>query len=117
YLPALGEVRLRLTAIGDDMDVLDREIEDQIRKCLPLIGIYIYGYDQESLQEVIGKLLKNTNKKVALAESCTGGYLSHLITCIPGSSTYFNGSVVPYHNKYKVSELGVSVGTIESLGA
>src|SRR5690606_17316568 len=117
YLPELGEVKLRLTAVGDNHGSLKTEVEEQIRKCVPLIGSYIYGYDQESLQVVVGKLLKRTNKTVALAESCSGGYVSHLITSIPGSSAYFNGAIVPYHNQFKTSELGVSVHTLDNEGA
>lgn len=117
YLPELGEVKLRLTSVGDDHGKLADETEEQLRKCMPLIGDYVYGFDGETLPIVIGKLLKHFNKTVALAESCSGGYLSHLITSVPGSSTYFRGSIVPYDNSIKVSELEVSVSTLENAGA
>lgn len=117
YLPSSGEVRLRLTAMGEDFGLLTNQVEEQICKLLPLIDTYVYGYDNDSLQEVVGTLLKQKNQTLALAESCTGGYLSHLITSIAGSSTYFNGAIVPYHNEYKISELEVKPSTLESNGA
>ena len=90
---------------------------DQIEQVEPLIADYIYGFDEESLESAIGKLLKNSEKTLALAESCTGGYISHLITSIAGSSAYFNGSVVPYHNQFKQNILGVQAETLEGFGA
>jgi len=117
YLPSLGEVKLRLTAIGRDHAQMASEVGEQIEKVLPLISQYLYGLDKESLPEVIGKLLKNKNKTLALAESCSGGYISHLITGIAGSSSYFNGSIVPYHNRFKVAALGVKEETLSTTGA
>ncbi len=117
YLPALGHVRLRLTAFGTDRNKLEREVAQQIELVAPSIADYIYGYDEESLESAIGKLLKNSGKTLALAESCTGGYISHLVTSIAGSSAYFNGSVVPYHNRFKESILGVKAETLISQGA
>lgn len=117
YLPSIGEVKLRLTAIGEDYKLLVNEVAEKIRQLHPLISPYIYGYDKETLQEAVGLLLKNKNKTLALAESCTGGYISHLITSIAGSSAYFNGAVIPYQNKFKTSELGVNNSTLESKGA
>ncbi|MEX2593191.1 MAG: competence/damage-inducible protein A [Anditalea sp.] len=117
YLPSLGEVRLRLTAMGEDHNFLVNEVAEQILKLLPIISPYIYGYDKETLHEAVGLLLMNKNKTLALAESCTGGYISHLITSIAGSSAYFNGSVIPYHNQFKSSDLGVKKSTLETKGA
>ncbi|ERM84553.1 damage-inducible protein CinA [Rhodonellum psychrophilum GCM71 = DSM 17998] len=117
YLPSLGQVRMRLTAFGDDLRTLQNEVDLQIETVKPLIDKYIYGYDQESLEEAIGRLLKQENKKIALAESCSGGYISHLITSIPGSSAYFQGAVVPYHNTFKNQILGVNEKVLEEFGA
>jgi nicotinamide-nucleotide amidase len=83
----------------------------------PIIEKYIYGYNQETLEEVIGRLLKLQNKKVAFAESCTGGYISHLVTSIPGSSDYFQGSLIPYHNHFKNRLLEVESETLNEFGA
>lgn len=117
YLPSLGQVRLRLTAFGTDRTILQQEVAEQISLVMPQIANYVYGYDEDSLESAIGNLLKNTEKTLALAESCSGGYVSHLVTSIPGSSAYFNGSVVPYHNRFKQEILGVSPETLESKGA
>lgn len=117
YLPSLGHVKLRLTAFGTDKNELYQQVESQISKVIPLIYKYIYGYDDESLESAIGKLLKNAGKTLALAESCSGGYVSHLVTTVPGSSDYFQGSVVPYHNQFKENILGVKSETLASFGA
>ncbi len=117
YLPSLGQVRLRLTAFGTDRNLLELEVARQIEQLEPLIDEYIYGYDEDSLESTIGKLLKNSGKTLALAESCTGGYISHLVTSIAGSSAYFNGSVIPYHNRFKESLLSVKAETLSSQGA
>jgi nicotinamide-nucleotide amidase len=117
YLPSLGQVRLRLTAFGMDRPILEREVDAQIQLVLPSIEDYVYGYDEETLESAIGKLLKKSGKTLALAESCTGGYISHLVTSIPGSSAYFNGSVVPYHNQFKENVLGVKDETLAGHGA
>ncbi len=117
YLPSLGNVRLRLTAFGEDKKVLATAVDEQIHGVLPLISSYVYGYDEETLETAIGKLLKNAGKTLALAESCSGGYISHLITTVPGSSNYLRGTLVPYHNDLKEQLLGVSTGTLEKHGA
>lgn len=117
YLPSLGHVKLRLTAFGEDKNLLAAAVEQQIQQVLPLISSYVYGYDEESLETAIGKLLKNAGKTLALAESCSGGYISHLITTVPGSSTYLRGTVVPYHNDLKEQVLAVSSTTLAQHGA
>lgn len=117
YLPSLGHVKLRLTAFGTNKEQLQQEVAAQIQAVLPLIEKYVYGYDEETLETAIGKLLKNAGKTLALAESCSGGYVSHLITTVPGSSAYFQGSVVPYHNAFKEQLLGVRPETLSIHGA
>ena len=117
YLPSLGEVKLRLTAIGRERSHLAVDVEEEIHKVRPLIEQYIYGFDSESLQEAVGVLLLNKNKTVALAESCSGGYISHLITSVPGCSAYYNGAVIPYHNDFKRSQLDVMEETLATVGA
>jgi len=117
YLPSLGHVKLRLTAFGEDKKVLATEVDEQIHGVLPLISSYVYGYDEETLETAIGKLLKNAGKTLALAESCSGGYISHLITTVPGSSNYLRGTLVPYHNDLKEQLLGVYSATLMQHGA
>ena len=117
YLPSLGHVKLRLTAFGEDKNMLAAEVEQQIQNILPTISNYVYGYNEETLETAVGKLLKNAGKTLALAESCSGGYISHLITTVPGSSNYLRGTVVPYHNDLKEQILGVSSATLAQHGA
>lgn len=117
YLPSLGHVKLRLTAFGEDKKVLAAAVEQQIQNVLPLISSYVYGYGEETLETAIGKLLKNAGKTLALAESCSGGYISHLITTVPGSSNYLRGTLVPYHNDLKEQVLNVSSATLAQHGA
>lgn len=117
YLPSLGHVKLRLTAFGENLKSLEDEVDEQIEQVMPVIDKYVYGFNSETLETAIGKLLKNAGKTLALAESCSGGYVSHLVTTVPGSSSYFQGSVVPYHNQFKESILGVQSKTLETFGA
>ena len=117
YLPSLGRVKLRLTAFGDDLDFLKKEVQDQINSLKELAGKYVYGYDKEEIEEVIGKLLQQANMNLAVAESCTGGYIQHLITSIPGSSAYFKGGITPYQNDLKINLLKVRPETIFEHGA
>ncbi|MEM6524403.1 MAG: competence/damage-inducible protein A [Bacteroidota bacterium] len=117
YLPSLGQVKLRLTAVGNDKEVLKNEVEKQIDQLKPLAGKYIFGYNADQIQEVVGRMLKGNGLTVATAESCTGGYLAHMITSVPGSSAYFQGSVIPYHNDHKVKLLGVKQETLQEFGA
>ncbi len=117
YLPQPGIVRLRLSGRGKDSEKLKNEIQEQVEKLKPLISEIIFGYDDDSLEEVIGKLLLKNKKTVSTAESCTGGYIAHLITSIRGSSRYFEGAVVSYSNRIKADLLGVSAETLEKKGA
>ncbi len=117
YLPQPGIVRLRLSGKGDDREKLTKEIEKQIEQLRRLIPEIIYGYDDVLLEEVVGKLLREKGKTVSTAESCTGGYVAHLITSISGSSDYFEGAVVSYANRVKIEMLGVLSDTLEQHGA
>jgi nicotinamide-nucleotide amidase len=117
YLPSFGVIKLRLTGTGADEEKLSNSIEDQVKKLYITIPHYIYGENEETLEMVVGKLLTAKGQSVCFAESCTGGEISHLITCIPGSSVYFKGSVVAYDNSVKVQLLGVLPETINKFGA
>jgi nicotinamide-nucleotide amidase len=117
YLPSLGHVKLRLTGFGTDRKTLEKEVESEIEKVLPLIDKYVYGFNEETLETAIAKLLKKEHKTIALAESCSGGYISHLVTSVPGSSEYFQGAVVPYHNQFKRDILHVAELTLATRGA
>jgi nicotinamide-nucleotide amidase len=117
YLPSLGEVKLRLTAFGDDKEQLRSMIDHQVELLKPIAGEYIYGLGEEGLEIAIGKLLKQKGLTLAVAESCTGGYVSHLITSVPGSSDYFLGSIIPYGYEIKMRQLGVKPEILEQNGA
>lgn len=117
YLPSIGHVKLRLTAVGDDRAVLEQQVQNQITAVLPLMGKYVYGYDEITLEEAIGQMLLKRGKTIALAESCTGGFVQHKLTSIAGSSAYFQGGIVAYHNDFKMNLLGVSEDTLKAHGA
>ncbi|MDH5609001.1 MAG: competence/damage-inducible protein A [Cyclobacteriaceae bacterium] len=117
YLPSPGQVKLRLTSSGNDPETLKLAIQKETERLLPIAGKYIYGYDDDEIEAVIGKRLLAHKHTLATAESCTGGYLSSLLTRVPGSSAYFKGSVIAYSNEIKQNELGVPATTLESFGA
>jgi len=117
YLPRPGIVRLRLTVIDKCAQDAEQILKVNIDKLLDIIGIHVFGYDDISLEESLGHVLKERNLTVATAESCTGGNIARLITSVPGSSAYFSGSVIAYDNLIKSQVLGVESGTIESRGA
>jgi nicotinamide-nucleotide amidase len=115
-------VRLRLSSKGFDEIELHHKIESQIEKVKPLIEKYIYGYEeygkaQPKIEEILGELLLEKGLKLGLVESCTGGYISHLITSVAGSSNYYNGCIVPYHNEFKYNLLKVDNTIFEKQGA
>jgi len=117
YLPSVGMVRLRLTTSGNDEAQLLKVVNRKIKNLQGLIPNYIFGYDNDTLEEEIGKLLKARGSTLATAESCTGGYIAHLITSVPGSSAYFQGSVIAYSNKIKQNVLGINKQILEENGA
>lgn len=117
YLPNEGGVKLRLTAIGEDEEKIRKEFAALRDSILPLAGQYIFGFSDEPLEVVLGKLLIEKGLTLSAAESCTGGHVSHTITSVPGSSAYFLGSIVAYANEVKVKALGVSPETLARHGA
>ena len=117
YLPKIGMVRLRLSGQHKDEAFLKEEIDNQVKTLYKLIPQYIFGEEEDELESVIGALLKAKGQTIATAESCTGGYISHKITSVPGCSTYYKGSVIAYSNEIKVQELAVNEGTLDSFGA
>lgn len=117
YLPHLGGVRLRLTGTGDNAELLETELETEVSKLSALVPKHIFAYGEVPLEEALGSLLKERGLTIAAAESCTGGYLAHRITSVPGSSAYFMGSVVAYDNSVKMQLLGVKSETLQQHGA
>lgn len=113
YLPNPGRVRLRLTARGTNKEELEEAIESNVQSLDAIIHDIIVGYEEnETIETVIGKLLSKQNKTISTAESCTGGRIASLLSAVPGSSSYFKGSVVSYATEAKVNVLGVSQSLI-----
>jgi len=117
YLPGLGGVRLRLSGRSNDAAQLNIQLDTQVQNIRVTIPELIYGYGKTSLEEAVGALLLQYGKTITTAESCTGGYLAHLITSVPGASRYFQGSLVAYSNRIKEQELKVKASTLDQHGA
>jgi nicotinamide-nucleotide amidase len=117
YLPQPGMVRIRLSASGLDRDTLLKDLNEQSERIRKRIPSLVFGYNEMSLEKVIGNLLKEQGRTMVTAESCTGGYLAHLITSIPGSSAYFLGSIIAYANEVKIQQLGVKPSDLDQHGA
>ncbi|CCG53961.1 CinA-like protein [Flavobacterium indicum GPTSA100-9 = DSM 17447] len=115
YLPSPGRVRLRLTARGKNEELLKQTIEDQIQLLIPLIGDIIVGYDEEeTIEVVVGRKLKEKMVTLATAESCTGGKIAEMLTSVAGASTYFKGGLIPYETEMKTKLLHVKKETIDA---
>jgi nicotinamide-nucleotide amidase len=117
YLPSLGSVRLRLTAISKNGTDIESALNEKVAELEQLIPEIIYGYDNQQLEAVIGAELRTKGLTIATAESCTGGFLAHKITSIPKSSNYYKGSIIAYSNDVKQQQLGVTQETLEKYGA
>ena len=118
YLPSPGLLRLRISVSGDNYDHLNEKLNNLTEEASNIIGHRkVFGFGQETLETVIGSLLVSKNRTLATAESCTGGYISKLITSVPGSSRYFRGGVVAYNNEIKTKFLGVGTDALEKHGA
>lgn len=114
--PILG-VRLRLSIYGIGEEEGKQELDRYTETLRPLLGNALYGQEEDSLQSVIGNILKNSGKTVAVAESCTGGMLASLFTSVAGSSAYFYGGVISYDNSVKTGVLKVKKETLDRYGA
>ncbi|MHA4895043.1 competence/damage-inducible protein A [Pedobacter sp. PWIIR3] len=117
YLPKLGQVRLRLSGTGDDEEILKEEVELHARQLIALIKPYVVIEDDVALEKAVLDVMESKRFTLSTAESCTGGYIAHLITKHPGSSIVYHGGAVVYANDLKISALGVSPETIQNFGA
>ena len=117
YLPGYGMVKLRLTAIGDNKEKMVKELDENFSELKQLVSEWLVSDEDESLAMVVQKILKEKNKTIGTAESCTGGYIAHLITSNPGSSVGYKGSIVSYANDVKEKILGVTDKTLRTDGA
>lgn len=117
YLPSPGMVKLRITGTGDNLPALEIKMTDLTQSLVDRVKDYHFGFDGISLEEKIGQILNESHLTVATAESCTGGSIAGLITRIPGSSSYFKGSIVAYANEIKMKYLDVSETMLSRHGA
>ncbi len=117
YLPSLGSVKIRLTAKGEVEKDLAAMVDLFFKRIKNKLQEFVYGEEEESLEEHIGKLLLQKGLTLCTAESCTGGHIGHKITSVSGSSAYFEGGVVSYSNESKKKLLGVKEETLEQYGA
>ncbi|MGE5431719.1 MAG: competence/damage-inducible protein A [Syntrophomonadaceae bacterium] len=117
FLPSQFGVKMRITVEEKTEDVALNKLSGIEQKIRSLVGRYIYGIENDTLEEVIARLLLERGLTIAIAESCTGGLISHRITNVSGSSTYFERGVVSYSNAAKVAFLNVNENTIQQYGA
>ncbi|MCL1943639.1 MAG: competence/damage-inducible protein A [Candidatus Azobacteroides sp.] len=117
YLPSLGFMRLRLSVHGKNREEAEHLLSVESEKLRTLLGEHIFSENDVHPAEIIGERLRKNGKTLGAAESCTGGYVSHLITLIPGSSDYFKGSVISYSNEIKQSILKVGEAALKDYGA
>lgn len=117
YLPSPGLVKVRLSAEGTGKEKLIEKVNRKAAELKLLISDYVFGENDVRVEEDIADRLIKSNKTIATAESCTGGYLAHLLTSIPGSSAYFQGSVISYSNGIKHKVLKVSEQSLKEFGA
>ena len=117
YLPKPGIIRLRLTARGDNKESLKALLDQHFNELKTLTTEYAFTDEDIEIEEVVGRLLTKAGKTLATAESCTGGYVAHLITSVPGSSRYFQGSLVSYSNDIKRDLLNVREDNLKRRGA
>jgi nicotinamide-nucleotide amidase len=117
YLPHYGSVRLRLTGTGEQKEKLQQEISDQILTLKELVREWLVADEDKTIPQVIAKTLKDRNQTLGTAESCTGGYIAHLLTTDPGASKFFKGTIVAYDNNVKQEVLGVTPEILDTVGA
>jgi nicotinamide-nucleotide amidase len=112
-----GVITLYVIATAKDKLQAQKLAEEDEKLLRSILGDVVYGTGEQTLADVVGERLARQNKTIAVAESCTGGYLSKLLTDTPGASGYFTYGWVTYSNRAKTSELGIPAGLIEKYGA
>ncbi|QJX48436.1 competence/damage-inducible protein A [Hymenobacter taeanensis] len=117
YLPSLGGLRLRLSGYADGQPDLRGRMEALLPALRERIGEVIFAVGEVPLEQAVGQLLLERGLTVGTAESCTGGYVAYRLSSVPGSSRYYQGSVVAYSNDIKMRELGVNPATLAEHGA
>ncbi len=111
------EIFIKISAWHKKANEAKKILKDVEQKIRNEVGQYVYGQGEDTLESVVGSLLSQSKKTIALAESCTGGLVCHRLTNIPGASTYLKNGVVCYSNESKISVLGVSADTLKKKGS
>ncbi|MFN4974818.1 MAG: competence/damage-inducible protein A [Bacteroidota bacterium] len=117
YLPNYGMVRLRLSGWGTEKETLEQEILHHFNLLKERVADHLITDEDIPLEKAVGQLLKRNNATVTTAESCTGGYIAHLLTSHAGSSAYYKGSIICYDNQIKTKLLGVTASSLQEHGA
>lgn len=117
YLPNYGMVRLRLSAWGSNKIALEKDLDNYFNQLKTKVSLHLVTDQDETMEQVIGRLLTARNQTLATAESCTGGYIAHLLSKHAGSSVFFKGSIVAYANIIKEELLDVPHDTLITVGA
>jgi nicotinamide-nucleotide amidase len=110
------DIQIQLNALANSAEETVSILGTATEQLKTLLGNYIFGFDQQSLEEVIGNMLRKSKRTLAVAESCTGGILGGMITCIPGSSDYFKGGIISYSGEIKEKLLGIPRETMIQYG-
>jgi nicotinamide-nucleotide amidase len=117
YLPSPGMVKVRITGTGDDRALLQLKMAGLTDSLVEIAREYFFGFEEITLEQLVGRLLTENNLTLSTAESCTGGNIARLITRIPGSSAYFQGSIVAYANEMKMKFLDITETMLIKYGA
>ena len=117
YLPNIGMVRLRLTGSGQDEKALAKEVNTQFESLKEAVKEYLVTDADETMEMVVGNLLKQRKQTVSTAESCTGGYIGHLLSKNAGSSQFYTGGIISYDNRIKTEFLDVPTEILQTVGA
>ncbi len=117
YLPSLGKVRIRVSGHGTKEEQLQADVDRTVNQIIERVSKYVFGENTDSLQSILGELLKEQQCTIGCAESCTGGLISNLITSVSGSSAYYQGSIISYSNRLKKELLGVKEEILDEYGA
>nr|WP_315028847.1 CinA family nicotinamide mononucleotide deamidase-related protein [uncultured Chryseobacterium sp.] len=113
YLPVGTRVKLRITASGENEELLKEQTENEIQKLLPLIEKNVIAVSEDKIENILAEMLTERNLTISTAESCTGGEIAKMITSVSGSSKYFLGGIVPYATEKKIKILNVSKETLD----
>ncbi len=117
YYPHFPENHITLSLRGDDEPTVRAELEWMEEEIRRLVGSFIFASGDQTMESVVGEILREKGLTLSVAESCTGGLVGNLLTNVPGSSIYFLGGVVAYSNQSKIELLHVSPLTLERYGA